>query len=443
MSTWFISRQQISPIEKLIVILVCVVACLSILVFGRATSLAVDHVPSGRTDIHRPLIVGYLDDGRLTKQTIKRIELNGTAKRLTHIMYAFGRVKDGVAILRDERKALHERYDASDSVDGNPDAGSGDQALRGGLNQLRKLKLRHPHLKLLFSIGGDTVNAKAFSAATRTRQSVARFVEVAIDNFIKGNIGDGISAKGLFDGFDIDWEYPTDCGTGCVPEDKVNLTLLLEEFRRQLDEQGKQDGMHYQLTMTGSPWLDDYGKYEWQKIHPLLDFINLMTYDLAPPGKTRPHSPLYRSSKETGRWSCSFNADYAVTHYLKEGVPRNKIVMGVPFYGRGWEGVPNMNHGLFQKPGKLAAGSWGDGAESYRNLRRLNGFQSYRDREMQAHWVFNPTRGVFWAFDDPRSLSVKMNYVIQHGLGGVMFWELTGDDDMGSLVKAIYRGLHK
>jgi chitinase len=117
--------------------------------------------------------------------------------------------------------------------------------------------------------------------------------------------------------------------------------------------------------------------------------------------------------------------------------------MGVPFYGRGWAGVPDVNHGMFQKPGKLAAGSWGDGAESYRNLQTLNGFRFYRDPEMQAHWIYNPTTGVFWSFDDPRSLSVKMNYVKQHALRGAMFWELTGDDENGSLVKAIYRGLHK
>jgi chitinase len=443
LSTWFTGRRQMSLIEKLIVILVCFVACLSILVFGRATSLAVDHVPSERTDIHRPLIVGYLDEGRLTKQTIKRLDQNGTAKRLTHIMYAFGQVKDGVPILENEQTALHERYDSDESVDGNPDATSGDQALCGALNQLRKLKLRHPHLKLLLSIGGgDTAQAKGFSAATRSPQLIARFVQVAIDRFIKGNIGDGISAKGLFDGFDIDWEYPTDCREGCVPEDKANFTLLLRELRHRLDEQSGKDGMRYELTIAGSAWVDDYEKYEWQRIHPLLDFINVMTY-WAAPGNTRPISPLYKSSNETGRWSDTFNTDYAVTRYLKEGVPANKIVIGVPFFGRGWEGVPNVNNGMFQKPSKLTPGSWGDGEESYNKLKKLKGFRLFRDSEIQALWIFNPTTGVFWSFDDRRSLSVKMNYAKEHSLGGVMFWELNGDDEKGSLVKALYRGLHR
>lgn len=445
MSNRSVSRQQSSRIEKILIVLVCFVACSSFLTLGRNASLAVKDAPSKRSDAHTPLIVGYLSE-RLTKQTIKRIEQNGTAKRLTHILYAFAQVRDGQPILQDEQKALHERYDAVESVDGHPDPASGDHVLRGAFNQLRKLKLRHPQLKLLLSVGGDAANAKGFSAATRNRQLIARFVQAAIDHFIKGNIGDGISAKGLFDGFDIDWEYPTDCWAnrenGCVPEDKANLTILLDEFRRQLDEQGKRDGKHYELTMTGSPWIDDYGKYEWLKIHSLLDFLNVMTYWEAP-GNTRPISPLYKSSKEAGRWYATFNTDYTVLRYLKEGVPANKIVMGVPFYGRGWEGVAEANNGMFQRASKLADGSWGNGTEPYNTLKKLKGFRLFRDAEMQAPWIFNPTTKVFWSFDDPRSLSVKMNYVKEHALGGVMFWELTGDDENGSLVKAIYRGLHK
>ena len=312
--------------------------------------------------------------------------------------------------------------------------------MRGAFNQLRKLKARYPHLKVLVSIGASATNATGFSLASRTEPSRQKFVAACIDLFVRGNLPQGISAKGLFDGIDIDWEYPIEC-KGCVPEDKMNFTLLLTEFRRQLDEQGSKDGAHYELTIAGSPWVDDYDKYEWQKIPPLLDFINLMTYDLAQPGKTRPHSPLYKSSTESGKWSDTFNTNYAVTRYLKEGVPARKIIMGVPFYGRGWEGVPNVNNGLFQKPSKTASGSWGESEESYRNLRNLKGFHLFRDSEMQALWIFNPKTGVFWSFDDPHSLSVKMDYVKQKGLGGVMFWELSGDDEDGSLLKAIYRGL--
>ena len=99
--------------------------------------------------------------------------------------------------------------------------------------------------------------------------------------------------------------------------------------------------------------------------------------------------------------------------------------------------MPDVNNGLYQKPG-------GDARyERYNKLKALKGFHLYRDSETQALWLFNPQAGVFWSFDDPVSLSVKMDYVKRRGLGGVMFWELSGDDRDGSLLKAIYRGLHR
>jgi len=391
-----------------------------------------------------PLIVGYLADFRLKDYSIKELEKRGAGQRLTHIIYAFVNIVDGLPALANEQVAYKQAYSASESVDGRADDASQDQALRGAFNQLRKLKLRYPQLKVLVSIGGASqANDKGFSLLSRNLESRQRFIAACIDLFIRGNLPRGISAKGLFDGIDIDWEYPTDCsagmkgGEGCIPEDKQNFTRLLAEFRRQLDYEGKLDRKHYQLTMAGSAWVDDYEKYEWQKIHPLLDFINVMTYGLAPPGKTRPHSPLYKSSSETGKWSPTFNTDYAVTRYLKEDVPATKIVIGVPFYGMGWEGVPDINNGLYQKPAGDAR------SEPYHKLKDLKGFHLYRDSETQALWTYNPQTKVFWSFDDPVSLAVKMDYVRQRGLGGVMFWEISGDDQKGSLLKAIYRGLHK
>ncbi|MDT5060194.1 MAG: chitinase [Acidobacteriota bacterium] len=390
------------------------------------------------------LIVAYLFEDRVADFPIKEIEDKGAAKRLTHIIYGFANISDGRPLIANEQIAHKQAIGARESVDGKADTVSEGSKLRGAFNQLLKLKALHPHLKVLISIGGASqANAKGFSLASRTEESRRKFVSTSVEMFIRGNLAQGVSAKGVFDGIDVDWEYPTDCsagmkgGDGCVPEDKQNFTALLAEFRRQLDEQGKRDGVHYQLTIAGSPWNDDYVKYEWRKIHPLLDFINLMTYGLAPGVKTRPHSPLYKSSTETGRWSHTFNTDYAVMRYLEEGVPAKKIVMGVPFYGQGWEGVPDVNNGLYQKAGGEVR------FDPYNKLKALKGFRLFRDKETQALWMFNPKAGVFWSFDDPVSLSVKMEYVKRLGLGGVMFWELSGDDEDGSLLKAIYRGLHQ
>jgi len=415
----------------------------SLLFLVCVSSFAFAQIKSGKETSQKTyLIVGYLAEWRLANHPIKEIEKRGAAKRLTHLIYAFANVADGRPLIADEQAAYRRVYNAPESVDGKADKVSGQPSLRGAFNQLRKLKACYPHLKVLVSIGGASpTNATGFSLASRTEPSRQKFVAACIDLFIGGNLPQGISGKRLFDGIDIDWEYPIEC-KGCVPEDKMNFTLLLAEFRRQLDEQGSKDGTHYELTIAGSAWVDDYEKYEWQRIHPLLDFVNVMTYWGAP-GNTRPISPLYKSSHETGRWRDTFNTDYAVARYLKEGVPANKIVIGVPFFGRGWEGVPDVNNGMFQKPSKLTPGSWGEGEESYGNLRSLRGFRLFRNSEMRALWIFNPKAGVFWSFDDPYSLSVKMDYVKQKGLGGVMFWELSGDDENSSLLKAIYGGLRQ
>lgn len=394
------------------------------------------------------LIVGYLPSFRLEHFSIKELETRGAAERMTHILYAFANLFNARPTLDDDETEYQRLYSAAESVDGKPDNPAEKTALRGAFNQLRKLKAMHPQLRVLMSIGGaNQANSKGFSLASRTRAAREKFVAACLDLFIRGHLPHGVSAKGVFDGLDIDWEYPTDCSAGqrdtggCLPEDTANFTLLLAEFRRQLDEQGRKDGRHYELTIASSAWVDDYSKYQWQKIHPLLDFINVMTYGLAPPGKTRPQSALYQSSQDRADLGPTFNTDYAVTRYLQEGVPANKIVMGVPFYAHGWQGVPNVNHGLYQKAAGPARGSIGDGDEQYGKLKNLKGFQLFRDPETASVWLFNPQSGVLWSFDDPTSLGVKMDYVKQKNLAGVMFWELSGDDEDGSLLKAIYKGL--
>lgn len=395
------------------------------------------------------LIVGYLPSFRLDHFAIRELEIRGAAERMTHILYAFANLANAHPTLDDDETEYQRAYTARESVDGKADDPEIKTALRGAFNQLRKLKALHPQLKVLMSIGGaNQANSKGFSLASRTAASREKFVTACLDLLIRGHLPHGVSAKGVFDGLDIDWEYPTDCSAsmtnsgGCVPEDTANLTLLLAEFRRQLDEQGRKDAVHYQLTIASSAWVDDYSKYEWPKIHPLLDFINVMTYGLAPPGKTRPQSALYKSSKDIADLAPTFNTDYAVTRYMQGGVPANKIVMGVPFYAHGWQGVPDVNHGLYQKAAGPAHGSIGAGDEQYNKLKGLKGFRLFRDPETVSVWLFNPQTGVFWSFDDPTSLALKMDYVKKKKLGGVMFWELSGDDENGSLLKAIYRGLH-
>src|SRR5262249_6269856 len=152
------------------------------------------------------------------------------------------------------------------------------------------------------------------------------------------------------------WEFPG-------PTDKPHYTALLKELRSQLDAQGVTDGTHYRLTAALPASLDHYAHVELGQIAQYLDWINLMAYDFytASSAKTHFSAPLYASSADPEpdpKKRSSSNVDAAVRAYLSAGVPAGKIVLGVPFFGYGWEGVSNVNHGLYQATTGPAQGTW-------------------------------------------------------------------------------------
>jgi chitinase len=153
-----------------------------------------------------PLIVGYLAESRLrsSRYSIKAMEQGGAAKRLTHIIYAFTKIIDGGPLLLNEQVAYRQTYSASESIDGKADNSAENKALRGAFNQLRKLKARYPRLKVLMSIGGaSAIDAKEFSIVSRNQESRQIFVAACVDLLITGNLPQGVSAAGLFDGIDV------------------------------------------------------------------------------------------------------------------------------------------------------------------------------------------------------------------------------------------------
>jgi chitinase len=130
-----------------------------------------------------------------------------------------------------------------------------------------------------------------------------------------------------------------------------------------------------------------------------------------------------------------------VAGYLKARVPASKIVVGLPFYGHGWTGVTDVNHGLYQAATGAAPGTWEAGTEDFKVLETLtgSGFNRYWDRRTQNAWLFDGT--TFWTYDDARTIAVKAELVKRMRLGGMMFWELSGDNSSGTLVTAIAAGL--
>jgi chitinase len=412
-----------------------------VLLFFIASSVA-----RGGDDAAQKRIVGYLAGWNAPRFLPGNLEANGSAAQLTHINYAFGKIgEDLLAHPGDPQADFVTAVPAAASVDGLADDPENAKSLRGNFNQLRKLKAKHPLLKTLISIGGWT-GSSHFSDMALTAESRAAFAASCIDVFIRGNLSPDIHAPGLFDGIDIDWEYPAAPGNtkDFRPQDRENFTALLAELRAQLDAQGKADGRAYLLTIATSANASHIALLDLEHIHPLVDWINLMAYDFhgAWNNITAFHSDLQTASA-------------AVQKYLSRGVPPEKIILGVPFYGHGWTGVPPGPNGAgLGQHSRAAEAQKGDGTDDvgegeeeasvadYRVLKGLGpGFVEHQRAEDGACWIYNPQKGIFWCYDNPVSLAAKAAYIREQKLGGAMIWELSGDDKDATLLKALAQKL--
>jgi chitinase len=302
---------------------------------------------------------------------------------------------------------------------------------------------------VLISLGGWTWS-EDFSDAALTAQSRAQTAASCIDVYLRGNlpVADGAggpgAAFGVFDGIDIDWEYPAAPGhphNTYRPEDTQNFTLFLQEFRNQMNALEAQTGREYLLTIAAPAGVDKYEKIQLNQIHQYLDWINIMTYDMHGGWDTTTnfHAPLYNSPNDPSSYPANtYSVNTAVQAYRTAGVPANKLIIGVPFYGRGWTGVTNTNNGLYRPVTGPAPGTYEAGNEDYKVLKNLN-YPLYRDPITGAMWVFNGS--IFWSYDDPVVIGTKMSYIINNSLRGAMVWSLDGDDASGTLMNAVGSGL--
>jgi chitinase len=402
-------------------------------------------------------VVGYFIEwgiyGRNYK--VKDVETSGSAERLSVINYAFGNVApDGagnvVCKLGDEWADYQKPWTAEESVTG--EEVTWPRPILGNFQQLQALKQRHPQLKVLISLGGWTWS-KYFSDAALTKESRERFVSSCIDLFIKGNIpapgwggmgGPGAAAD-VFDGIDLDWEWPGsegNAGNIIRAQDKQNYTKLVAEFRKQLHAYGKQTGREYLLTafLPASAAKIDLG-LEVPDLLGSLSFATVQGYDFHGTWEstTNHQSNLYTSPADPS--SPRYSDDGVVSDYLRRGAPPKKIVLGVPFYSRGWTGVGAANSGLYQTASGPAPGTWEAGVDDYKVVKQRlsSGFTRHVDTAAGAAWLFDGT--TFWTFDDPPIMTAKAQYVGRKHLGGIMFWELSGDTPNGELIAAIANGL--
>lgn len=352
---------------------------------------------------------------------VKNVITTGSAPLLTHLNYAFANVVDNQCASFDTWADYQDPLTADETVDGQADS-QAPNAFAGNFHQLQELKRLYPNLHIVISIGGGSADPSAFSSAAEPENRQA-FVKSCIDMYIQGNFAPGLHEPGIFDGIDIDWEYPA------TPEDETNFTSLLQEFRNQLDQIGP--GMTLSIASPAGSWAYEY--IDLTKIQYIVNHFNLMTYDFDGPWNytTGFVAPLYASLLDPDPTN---NADYSVQSYLGMGIAPEKIVFGVPFYGYEWTDVPNIDHGLFQ-PGTPV----GSGSEYNYIVTIASSFEKFRDPTNKAPWLYDGNN--FWTYDDPYVLTFKMNYVLNHNLGGVMFWEISGDLPNGLLVKTLVKGL--
>lgn len=311
-------------------------------------------------------------------------------KKLSHINYAFVDVKDNRAWLHNE---------ATDTIN---------------FRMLNALKKQNKDLKILISLGGWTWS-KNFSDAVLTDTSTHAFAYSCID----------IVAKYDLDGVDIDWEYPGLIGDNNKfrPEDKQGYTLLFKELRQGLDSLEKITRKKYLVTTAvGGSW-EFITHTEMDKVAKYNDYINVMSYDYTGGSDTisSHHTNLYASSNDTSQGS----TDKSIKAFMAAGVPANKLVVGMGFYGKGWEMETTNNNGLYQRVKKFTRAGGFDYLKD--SLENKKGFIKYWDDVAKAPYLFNPQTKVFITYDDERSIREKCAYIKKNNLAGAMFWEYHSD----------------
>ncbi|WP_369032078.1 glycoside hydrolase family 18 protein [Streptomyces adonidis] len=374
---------------------------------------AAKHVPTAAGS----KVLGYFTDWGTydRKYYVKNIETSGSAARLTHINYAFGNVTGGKCVMGDADAATGRAYTAAESVDGVADTAS--QPLRGNFNQLRELKRKHPNLKVLWSFGGWSWSGGFGEAA----QNPAAFAQSCYDLVENPQWAD------VFDGIDIDWEYPNACGLTCDTSGRAAFKNVMAALRAKF---GTRNLVTAAITADTTPG----GKIDaadYAGAAKYVDWYNPMTYDYfgawAATGPTAPHSALnsYPGIPQDGYYTSA-----TIAKLKGLGIPASKLLLGIGFYGRGWTGVTqSAPGGTATGP---AAGTYEEGFEDYKVLKTkcpatgTVGGTAYA--KCGSDW---------WSYDTPATIATKMAYKNQQGLGGTFFWELSGDTSNGELIRAI------
>lgn len=283
--------------------------------------------------------------------------------------------------------------------------------------RLSELKKRNPSLKVILSLGG-WAGCKTCPEVFSTEMGRIEFATSAVK----------ILRKYKADGLDLDWEYPAIASVPGFPyseNDKQNFTYLIETLRKYF-------GTYYELSFAAGGFTEYLQKsIEWDKVMPLVDYVNLMTYDL-----------VNGYSQNTGHLTSLYSTDFQpestdnVIKYLSNiGVPKQKLIIGAAFYARVFSEVENTDNGLY-RPGKFKSYIAYKDFETH--FSDSLGYETFWDNESSAPWSYNKNEKLFATYDNKKSISLKAEYVIKNNLGGIMFWSLNCDTYENGLLGVIF-----
>lgn len=333
--------------------------------------------------------------------------------QLTHLNYGFAVIENGEVVIHDTYKG--------------PDL----------LRQLDKLTEQN-NVTNMVSVGGwNNSEEGVFEEATKTDEGINKLADSMI----------AFMQQWGFDGIDVDWEYP-DSDT-----ERANFTKLIQTLRSKLDTLGLQSDKYFQLSAAVTTNHNNIQYINPEVTAPLLDSVNVMAYDIhgAFDPITGHNAPLYANSKDADQKLnvASTMQEYSSTWH----VPKSKLMVGIPFYGRGWGSVAPTEivkglPGLFASGSATVHGAWDDegqftGTNPYYLLKDYAAsadYTRYWDTESQVPYLYNAKTKEFLTYDDPESIQKKVNFINQNGYGGAIIWDISGDTpehELGEIVEGV------
>ena len=364
------------------------------------------------------------------------------ADKINHLIYSFLDLKsNGQVAILDSYAALDKRFSAAESVSGEADLWSypandprSQQTVWGNFNQLAELKAKAPHMKVIIAVGGWTLSDN-FSTVCSTPAGREAFASSLV-NFL--------TTYRMFDGIDFDWEYPGgggEAGNSASPSDGANYASLLQLVRQKFDALGAQVGRRYEISVAAPAGIDKIATFNLAGLAPSVDHFNLMSYDFHGTWETT----TGHQSAFTGD-AAGYDIQTAVKAYLAAGVPAAKVILGAPLYTRAWSGVADGGDGGYlEKSSGAAAGTFEKGVYDYKDLVAqmqvsAGAWKIYWDDTAQAAYVYDGADATFSSFETRASIAQKSDWAERLGLGGMMFWDITGDalGTSESLVDAAY-----